>query len=119
MIEYNQFIVGQQIKKYRNEKGISQKKLAELTGISSGYIGDIERGGKTENSSVSMKNICKIAEVLGVSLEDLAYTNLKCINNNTSNSLINKIEVEIDSLNLDLLILLQKTISIFINSNKK
>lgn len=117
MIEYNQLSIGQQIKKYRNAKGLSQKELSKLVNLSASYIGELERGGKTKNSSVSIKNICKIAEVLGVSLEDLACTNLKYNKNYNDNLLINKIENEIKSLSLNKLNLIQKVFSIFINKN--
>ena len=35
------------IKKYRLEKGLTQEKLSELTGISTDYLSEIERGKRT------------------------------------------------------------------------
>lgn len=32
---------------YRNEQGLTQEKLSELTGISTDYLSEIERGKKT------------------------------------------------------------------------
>ena len=39
------------IKKYRLEKGLTQEKLSELTGISTDYLSEIERGKRTSFSS--------------------------------------------------------------------
>lgn len=119
MIEYNKIHIGKQIKKYREIKNISQRKLGELTGISAGYIGDIERGGKTKNSSVSMKNICKIAEVLGVSIDDLAGDNLEYKKLSSDNEIFNKIARELDSMSINKLEFLQKLISILLKDNIK
>ena len=37
-------IIGQRIRGYRNEKNLSQKKLAEMAGCHPTYIGQVERG---------------------------------------------------------------------------
>lgn len=50
------------IKKYRNEKKLSQSTLAELTDLSVDYISLIETGKRTP----SLKSLLKIAEVLEV-----------------------------------------------------
>lgn len=39
--------VGQNIKKYRIEKGIKQEALAEMADLTPNYIGMLERGDKT------------------------------------------------------------------------
>ena len=36
--------VGQRIRNYRTKKGLSQEKLAELSGCHPTYIGQLERG---------------------------------------------------------------------------
>lgn len=113
MIEYNQKIVGNQIKAYRQAKGLTQIELAKKTGISKSYIYDIENGGKTKNSSVSMKNICKIATVLGVDLNDLAGSNLEFQQHKNDNDIINDISREITHLSLEELNIFAKTIDIF------
>ena len=40
-------IIGQRIRNYRTQKGLSQEKLAELAGCHPTYIGQLERGEKT------------------------------------------------------------------------
>ena len=37
-------IFKQNLKYYRNQKGYTQEKLSEITGISSDYLSEIERG---------------------------------------------------------------------------
>lgn len=39
-------IIGQRVRNYRTEKGLSQEKLAELSGCHPTYIGQVERGEK-------------------------------------------------------------------------
>ena len=59
--------IGQKIKKYRQEKGISQVKMAEIIGVTPTYVGFIEQG--VRNPSIA--TIDKIARVLGVKLSEL------------------------------------------------
>ncbi|HCB01913.1 MAG TPA: transcriptional regulator [Anaerolineae bacterium] len=60
-------LFGEKIRKLRIERGLSQEKLAFLSGLHRTYIGAIERGER----NVSFKNIEKIAKTLKVSLEEL------------------------------------------------
>ena len=50
------------IKKYRLEKGLTQEKLSELTGISTDYLSEIERGKRTP----SIKRFVLITEALDI-----------------------------------------------------
>lgn len=50
------------VKRYREKKGFSQEKLAELSGLHRTYISDIER----EQRNISIENIEKIAEALEI-----------------------------------------------------
>lgn len=59
--------VGQRIKNYRNKLGLSQEKLAELSGVHPTYIGQVERGEK----NATLESIEKIAIALEVSLSTL------------------------------------------------
>lgn len=52
--------IGQRIAELRKEKGISQAKLSELTGIGSGHIARIELG----RYSTGIDTLAKIAEIL-------------------------------------------------------
>ena len=60
-------ILGQRIRNYRTGKGLSQEKLAELSGCHPSYIGQIERGEK----NATVESIEKIASALNVSLSKL------------------------------------------------
>lgn len=51
---------GRAVKKLRTEKGISQEKLADLSGLHRTYIGSLERGSR----NVSLENIHKLAIAL-------------------------------------------------------
>ena len=55
------------VKYYRNLKGYTQEKLSEITGISSDYLSEIERGKKTP----SFKRMELIADALGIELYKL------------------------------------------------
>ncbi len=60
-------IIGQRIRNYRTEKGLSQEKLAELSGCHPTYIGQVERGEK----NATLESIEKIASAMGVPLSKL------------------------------------------------
>lgn len=60
-------ILGRRIRSYRTSKGLSQEKLAELSGCHSTYIGQIERGEK----NATIESIEKICSALNVSLSEL------------------------------------------------
>lgn len=60
-------IMGKRIRNYRTAKGLSQEKLAELSGCHATYIGQIERGEK----NATIESIEKIAAALHVSLSKL------------------------------------------------
>jgi transcriptional regulator with XRE-family HTH domain len=60
-------IFGEKIRKIRIEHGLSQEKLAFLSGLHRTYVGAIERGER----NVSFKNIEKLAKTLKVNLEEL------------------------------------------------
>ena len=60
-------ILGQRIRNYRTARGLSQEKLAELSGCHHTYIGQLERGEK----NATIESIEKISEALKVSLSTL------------------------------------------------
>jgi len=60
-------VLGQRIRNYRTAKGLSQEKLAELSGCHPTYIGQIERGEK----NATIESIEKISAALNVSLSTL------------------------------------------------
>ena len=60
-------VIGQRIRNYRTSAGLSQEKLAELSGCHPTYIGQLERGEK----NATVESIEKIASALNVSLSKL------------------------------------------------
>lgn len=60
-------LVGQRIRNYRLQNGLSQEKLAELSGCHPTYIGQIERAEKNP----TIDSIEKISSALNVSLSRL------------------------------------------------
>jgi len=61
--------IGQNIKKIRASKKMTLKALAEETGLSIGYLSQLERGLTT----VSKGTCAKLAAALGVSTDELSY----------------------------------------------
>lgn len=59
--------IGQRIRNYRTQKGLSQDKLAELAGVHPTYIGQLERGEK----NATLESIERITSALKISLSDL------------------------------------------------
>ncbi len=58
--------LGLQIKKIRNEKGITQEMLARMAGLSAGHLIRLENRRKT---NPTMETLKKISKALGVSFE--------------------------------------------------
>lgn len=61
------------VKYYRKKFNLSQEKLAELAGLSTNYIGDIER----TNRKVTIDTVEKISKALNISPADLLSVNKK------------------------------------------
>lgn len=59
--------LGRKIQKIRQEKDLTQEKLAEKVGVSTTWIGYIETGYRRPN----LKMIYKIARALGVNVKDI------------------------------------------------
>ncbi len=58
---------GNKIRKLRKERGLSQEKLAELSGLDRTYISGIERGLR----NVALRNIEALAKALEVPMSEL------------------------------------------------
>ena len=71
-------IIGQRIRNYRTQKGLSQEKLAELAGCHPTYIGQLERGEK----NATLESVEKIASAMDISLSELFDKLGKSGNNN-------------------------------------
>jgi len=59
--------LGSRLKFFRKEKGFTQERLANKSGLYEKYYSEIERG----NRNISFKNLLKITNGLEVSLRDL------------------------------------------------
>lgn len=66
------YVFGQRIKDLRNQKGISQEKLAEFSDLHRTYISSIELGKR----NVALENIEKLAKALDCKIEDLFKTTM-------------------------------------------
>ncbi|MBK1721520.1 helix-turn-helix domain-containing protein [Thiocystis violacea] len=56
-------LLGENIKKHRLERNLSQEQLADLCSLHRTYVGSIERGER----NVSLENIVLISKALGIS----------------------------------------------------
>ncbi|CUS03860.2 Subunit S of type I restriction-modification system [Candidatus Promineifilum breve] len=59
--------LGANIRHLRLTKGLSQERLAELTGLHRTYIGGVERGER----NISLLNLARLAHALEASLSEL------------------------------------------------
>ncbi len=57
---------GQTIRALRNQKGLTQEQLGELSGLNQGFVGDIERGQRNP-SLETVHNLCR---ALGLSVSE-------------------------------------------------
>ncbi|MGQ9498368.1 MAG: helix-turn-helix domain-containing protein [Desulfotomaculales bacterium] len=60
-------VFGQNVRRLRKRRGISQEELADRAGLHRTYIGSVERGER----NISLENIVAIARALDVSLAEL------------------------------------------------
>ena len=60
-------ILGDAIRSYRDQAGMSQEKLAEKASLHPVYIGKVERGEQW----ISLHALLRIAKALGIRLRDL------------------------------------------------
>lgn len=67
---YLSYEIGARIRKYRDDRGISQKELAEKIGISSGRISNWEQGINRPNADI-IAMICKALDVSASELLDV------------------------------------------------
>jgi transcriptional regulator with XRE-family HTH domain len=58
---------GDKVRELRQQKGVSQEKLAELCGLHRTYVSSVERGER----NISLLNIAKLAAAFDVSLTDI------------------------------------------------
>ena len=71
-MEIDYISIGMRVRKFRRQKGLSQEKLSEMTGLTPAHFSHIETG----NTNVSLPSLVKIACALEVSLDDLMVDSL-------------------------------------------
>lgn len=59
--------VGRALRRYRQERGLSQEAFAEMVGVHRTYMGGLERGER----NLTLRSVERIAERLGVDPIDL------------------------------------------------
>jgi transcriptional regulator with XRE-family HTH domain len=59
--------IGRNIKRYRHWNELTQAQLAELIGVSTSFVGHIERGSR----KMSIDTLCAICRALGVSSDKI------------------------------------------------
>ena len=67
--EYYYSLVRKNIRKFRNEKGLTQIELAELADTSNEYLSEIENEKKNKHFTIA--TVSRIAEALDVKIADL------------------------------------------------
>lgn len=68
-------ILGNNLRKYRLENGLTQEELAEKTGISTSFCANLERGKK----GMSITFLRELADSLNVSVDFLLYEEVPTI----------------------------------------
>ena len=71
MAEINYALIGKRIRETRMLMKLSQASLAELTGLSTRYIGHIE----TKKKKASLSSLVRIANAVGISVDEMLYGN--------------------------------------------
>lgn len=67
----NYALIGKRVRETRKQQKISQERLAELTGVSAGYISHIE----TARKKASLSILIRIANALGITVDELLNGN--------------------------------------------
>lgn len=105
MGSYDTKIIGKNIKEYRIAKNLTRKELSKQADISITYLATIENGIPTKNGSCGINIIYRIAEVLGVSLDDIAGSNIECRQYENVKPIVNRIMLETESISYSKLLL--------------
>ncbi len=59
--------IGQNLKKYREIKSVTQEELSRICGLHRNYIGSVEKGER----NISLKSLEKVAQGLNIRIERL------------------------------------------------
>lgn len=66
----NRIAFGDRVRALRSDRGLSQEKLAELSGLHRTYVSSVERGER----NIALDNIHQIADALDVPVTELFVT---------------------------------------------
>ena len=66
-LKQHHIIIGNNIRTLREYFGMSMDELAELLGLSTAFIGLVERG----NRGIKLENMLRIADIFGATMNDL------------------------------------------------
>lgn len=102
-------LVGENIRRLRVAKSLSQQRLAELAGISYKYLGEVERN----QSSLSVEVLFQIASGLGVE----AYTLLQTDMNDADFQILRNIVVTLRLIDKNDLDIVDKILKVFVDKN--
>lgn len=102
-------LVGENIRRLRVAKNLSQQRLAELAGISYKYLGEVERN----QSSLSVEVLFQIASGLGVE----AYTLLQTDTNDADLQILRNIVVALRLIDKNDLDIVDKILKVFVDKN--
>ena len=62
-------LIGENIRRERKSRGITLGELAELMGLTTGFVGLVERGSR----GASPHTLLQLATILDISIDDLFY----------------------------------------------
>ncbi len=65
--------IGKNVRKYRKQQGLTQEQLAEMSNLSTNYLGAIERGEKT----LTLKTLVGIVDALNITADMLLCDSIK------------------------------------------
>ncbi len=65
--------IGKNVRKYRKQQGLTQEQLAEMSNLSTNYLGAIERGEKT----LTLKTLVSIVDALDITADLLLCDSIK------------------------------------------
>lgn len=105
------FYLGREIRKRRKTMGLSQMKLAELSNLSTVYIGRVERGQVT----ITIKNLIAVSSSLNTTIRSIINSVFDC-DSSEREKLLSSIVMNMSSFDESTLIFFNRLI-IFFKSN--
>ncbi len=70
-------LFGATLRRVRRDKGLSQEKLAELTGLSANFVGEMERGLKAPGLTVIVRLALALDTSVHALLADFSDSNVR------------------------------------------